>query len=311
MTVSRINQSTTGSSSTDLVRAYQLEVGRHQLLSKDDEVRLARLIEDGKAARHELDAMGDAVTRARRRELEASVERAEEARRSFIQANLRLVLSMAKRYQAPGLSLLDIVQEGNIGLMQALERFDWRKGFKFSTYATWWIRRANVRAVKNTGRTIRLPIHAGEMLAQVRQTEARLEAERGRPVSRAEVASEAGLGEDKLATILRFSAEPLSLDEPVGGDGDHNLGEVVQDLDAPSPEGEAISASLHDELEHVLKTLGPREREILRLHYGLGSEGGKTLAQVAAGVGLSSTRVRQLHGAALRDLRTRLESFAG
>jgi RNA polymerase sigma factor (sigma-70 family) len=286
-------------------------VGHHLLLTKEDEVRLAQLIEQGDEARRELDSMVEASNPARRRELERSVQAAKEARRSFIQANLRLVLSIAKRYQAPGLSLHDIVQEGNIGLMKALENFDWRKGFKFSTYATWWIRRAIVRAVRNTGRTIRLPIHAGETLAQVRQAEVRLEAERGRPASRTELAAEVGLAGDKLGSLLRLSIEPVSLDQPVGDTSEESLAEVLADLDAPDPEGEVISRSLHDDLARVVGKLGPRERDILRLHYGLEGHVPRSLTQVAAGVGLSSTRVRQLHGAALRDLRQRLEGSAG
>jgi RNA polymerase sigma factor (sigma-70 family) len=301
------NRAHGGPLSTDLVHVAPLEVGRQPLLTKDDEVRLAQAIEQGDKARHELDTARDTIAPAKRRELQASVQTAREARRSFIQANLRLVVSMAKRYQAPGLSLLDVVQEGNIGLMQALERFDWRKGFKFSTYATWWIRRAIVRAVRNTGRTIRLPIHAGETLAQVRQAEARLEAERGRPATRTELAAEVGIPPDKLGTLLRFSTEPVSLDQPVGGSGEESLGEVVADLDAPDPEGEVISRSLHDELARVVGKMGPRERDILRLHYGLEGHVPRSLTQVAAGVGLSSTRVRQLHGAVLRGLRQRLE----
>jgi RNA polymerase sigma factor (sigma-70 family) len=297
--------------SSDLIGSYLAEIGRHPLLSKEDEVRLARVIEDGKRARAELGGEAAALTPARRRRLGARTKAGEDARREFVQGNLRLVVSIAKRYRTSAVPLLDLIQEGNIGLIQAVERFDWRRGFKFSTLASWWIRRAITRAIANTSRTIRLPIHAGEDLAMVKQAQIRLESEIGRPPSGVELGADVELPEGKLARILRFSAEPVSLDGPIGVDNDHNLAEIVEDLEARDPEGEVIGRAVRHELERLLATLAPREREIIRLHYGLEGAQRQTMAQVAAGVGLSTTRARQIKARVLDHLRRQLETFAG
>ncbi|MGZ0228868.1 MAG: sigma-70 family RNA polymerase sigma factor, partial [Acidimicrobiales bacterium] len=166
----------------DLVRLYLTDIGQYPLLTKDDEVRLAQAIEEGVAARQELDTT-EKPTVARKRELRRSSRKGEDAERTFVQSNLRLVVSIAKKYQASGLPLLDLIQEGNLGLMHAVEKFDWRKGFKFSTYATWWIRQAITRGIANTGRTIRLPVHAGDTLARLQKARARLELKHGRPAT--------------------------------------------------------------------------------------------------------------------------------
>ncbi|HEY0518234.1 MAG TPA: sigma-70 family RNA polymerase sigma factor, partial [Ilumatobacteraceae bacterium] len=167
----------------DLVRLYLTDIGQYMLLTKDDEVRLAKQIESGKAAIEELDQIGKDLTAAKKRELRRSAREGEDAERAFVQSNLRLVVSIAKKYQASGLPLLDLIQEGNLGLMHAVEKFDWRKGFKFSTYATWWIRQAITRGIANTGRTIRLPVHAGDTLARLQKARSRLELKLGRPAT--------------------------------------------------------------------------------------------------------------------------------
>src|ERR1700682_1607748 len=197
----------------DLVRLYLNDIGKHALLTKDDEARLAQAIEAGREARLEF-AGAKSVTPARKRELRRVVREGDEAAETFVKANLRLVVSIAKKYQAAELPLLDLVQEGNLGLMHAVEKFDWRKGFKFSTYATWRIRQAITRGIANTGRTIRLPVHAGDTLARVQKAQARLELKLGRPATLAELGIEVEMPEDKLVEALRFRAEPLSLSEP-------------------------------------------------------------------------------------------------
>src|SRR5437870_6708258 len=194
----------------DLVRLYLTDIGQYPLLTKDDEVRLAQAIEGGNAARGELDK-GTSISASKKRELRRSVTEGEQAQRTFVQSNLRLVVSIAKKYQASGLPLLDLIQEGNLGLMHAVEKFDWRKGFKFSTYATWWIRQAITRGIANTGRTIRLPVHASDQVGQVQKARERLESELGRTPRLAELARETDMSEDQLAEVLRFSADPRSL----------------------------------------------------------------------------------------------------
>ncbi|HEX6658202.1 MAG TPA: sigma-70 family RNA polymerase sigma factor, partial [Ilumatobacter sp.] len=253
----------------DLVRLYLTDIGQYTLLTKDDEVRLAKAIEAGKEAIERLDAGGKDVTAAKKREFRRTARQGEEAERQFVQSNLRLVVSIAKKYQASGLPLLDLIQEGNLGLMHAVEKFDWRKGFKFSTYATWWIRQAITRGIANTGRTIRLPVHAGDTLARLQKARSRLELKYGRPATLAELAKEVEMPEDKVTEALRFAAEPLSLSEPLREDGDAELGDVVEDRSAESPFEVAATALLPDEIARLLAPLDEREREILKLRFGL------------------------------------------
>ena len=234
----------------DLVRLYLTDIGQYTLLTKDDEVRLAKQIEAGKTAIGELDGGGKDVTAARKRELRRAARDGEDAERAFVQSNLRLVVSIAKKYQASGLPLLDLIQEGNLGLMHAVEKFDWRKGFKFSTYATWWIRQAITRGIANTGRTIRLPVHAGDTLARLQKARARLELKYGRPATLSELAAEVEMPEDKVTEALRFAAEPLSLSEPLREDGDAELGDVVEDRSAESPFERAVRGQLPEGLVH-------------------------------------------------------------
>jgi DNA-directed RNA polymerase sigma subunit (sigma70/sigma32) len=236
----------------DLVRLYLTDIGQYPLLTKDDEVRLAQAIEAGNEARTALESSGRDVTPARKRELKRTARHGEDAERTFVQSNLRLVVSIAKKYQASGLPLLDLIQEGNLGLMHAVEKFDWRKGFKFSTYATWWIRQAITRGIANTGRTIRLPVHAGDTLARLQKARARLELKYGRPATLSELSAEVEMPEDKVTEALRFAAEPLSLSEPLREDGDAELGDVVEDRSAESPFEVAATALLPEEISRLL-----------------------------------------------------------
>ncbi len=286
----------------DLVRLYLRDIGRHPLLTKEDEVALARQIEDGAAARATLAAPGH-ITPAEKATLRRRVKRADEAQRRFVQSNLRLVVSIAKKYQASGLPLLDLVQEGNLGLIHAVEKFDWRKGFKFSTYATWWIRQAITRGIANTGRTIRIPVHAGDMLARLQKTRIRFEAQHGRMPTDEELAELADMPVPKVREALRFAAEPVSLSEPLREEGDAELGDVVEDTGARSPFEVAADAMLPAEVARMLETLDVREREVLRLRYGLDRGEPRTLEEVGQAFGLTRERIRQIEARAMSKLR--------
>ena len=287
----------------DLVRLYLTDIGQYALLTKDDEVRLAKAIEAGKEAVADM-AKIKTPTATKRRELRKAIREGEVAERAFVQSNLRLVVSIAKKYQASGLPLLDLIQEGNLGLMHAVEKFDWRKGFKFSTYATWWIRQAITRGIANTGRTIRLPVHAGDTLARLQKARSRLELKFGRTATLAELAKEVEMPEDKVTEALRFAAEPLSLSEPLREDGDAELGDVVEDRSAESPFETAATALLPEEIQRLLAPLDEREREILRLRFGLGGSGeGRTLEEVGEHFNLTRERIRQIEARAMSKLR--------
>ena len=287
----------------DLVRLYLTDIGQYPLLTKDDEVRLAKAIEAGAAARSQLDKTKAALAPTRRRELKRIVREGDNAERTFVQSNLRLVVSIAKKYQASGLPLLDLIQEGNLGLMHAVEKFDWRKGFKFSTYATWWIRQAITRGIANTGRTIRLPVHAGDTLARLQKARSRLELKLGRQATTIELAAEVEMPEDKVIEALRFASEPLSLSEPLREDGDAELGDVVEDRAADSPFEMAALALLPTEIARLLNPLDEREREILRLRFGLDRGEPRTLEEVGEHFHLTRERIRQIEARAMSKLR--------
>ncbi len=286
----------------DLVRLYLTDIGQHALLTKDDEARLAQQIEAGTAARTELES-GEKLTPAKKRELRRVSLQGEEAQQQFVQSNLRLVVSIAKKYQASGLPLLDLIQEGNLGLMHAVEKFDWRKGFKFSTYATWWIRQAISRGIANTGRTIRLPVHAGDNLVRLQKARASLELKLGRPATLAELSIELEMPEDKVTEVLRFAAEPLSLFQPVREDGDAELGDLVEDRSAESPFEAAATALLPAEIEKLLAPLDERERQILALRFGLDRGEPRTLEEVGEHFQLTRERIRQIEARAMSKLR--------
>ena len=286
----------------DLVRLYLNDIGKYGLLTKDDEARLAQAVEAGRQARGEL-AGAEGMSPPRQRELRRLIRDGEQATEVFVTANLRLVVSIAKKYQAAGLPLLDLVQEGNLGLIHAVEKFDWRKGFKFSTYATWWIRQAITRGMANSGRTVRLPVHAGDLLNQVIKARGRLEGRLGRRPTIVELAADLEVPEGRVIDILRHVAEPLSLSEPLREDGDAELGDVVEDRAAVSPFDAAAVALLGAEVNKMLVALDEREREILRLRFGLDRGQPRTLDEVGECFSLTRERIRQIEARAMSKLR--------
>ena len=288
----------------DSVGLYLADIGQCPLLTKEDEIRLAQSIEAGIAARKELKiSRPGSLTSHRRRELRRKERQGWESERLFVQSNLRLVVANAKRYQASGLPLLDLIQEGNLGLMHAVEKFDWRKGFKFSTYATWWIRQAITRGIANTSRTIRLPVHAGDALILIQKTRTRLEHEYGRPATLSELAEEVDMPEVKVTEVLRYLQDPKSLSEPLREDGDAELGDMVEDRTTPSPLESATTAILPEEVKRLLTVLDKRERDILMLRFGLDRGEPRTLEEVGEHYNRTRERIRQIEARAMSKLR--------
>jgi RNA polymerase sigma factor (sigma-70 family) len=286
----------------DLVQLYLSDIGRHALLSRDDEIRLAQRIEAGAEARRQLEGEA-AATPPERDELSRRVRDGDVARRTFVEANLRLVVSIAKRYRTSGLPLLDLVQEGNLGLLRAVDKFEWHKGFKFSTYSTWWIRQAIQRGISKAARTIRLPVHAGDHVVRARRTRARLEAELQRSPTRSEIAAELDLPEHELDALMHRAAAPVSLSQPLSDDSDDELADIVADRSATCPVGAAAAALLPAELAKLLAWLTPREREVITLRFGLDRGEPSTLEEVGHHFGLSRERIRQIQADAMTKLR--------
>ena len=287
----------------DLVRLYLNDIGRHQLLTKADEHRLGRAVELGREAATALARDDGSLPPDRRRDLQVVARAGEQGATQFIMANLRLVVSIAKRYQASGVPLLDLIQEGNLGLMHAVEKFDYRKGFKFSTYATWWIRQAMSRGIARSGRTIRLPLYVADRMRQVQQTHIHLEAALGRPPEVKEVAAELDLTPAQVEEVLGYSSEPISIFEPRGDRGDAEMANVIADPSVPSPADHAAAALLPDEIARLLSVLNDQERQILRLRFGIDRGEPRSLVEVGECFGLTGERIRQIQARALCKLR--------
>jgi RNA polymerase primary sigma factor len=281
---------------------YLEEVSSHTLLEAEDEVRLARTMEAGRVAQRRLEA-GASLAVAERRMLEDAVDAGDDAKSEFIRCNLRLVISIAKRYTGRGLDLLDLIQEGNLGLIRAVEKFEWRKGFKFSTYATWWIRQAITRGLGNNGRTIRLPVHMVDVVRTVQETELTLQETTRRPPTIAEISSLSGLDADKVVVALNAPTDCVSLDRPVGDDGDAELGDFIQDDQAVDPFVIVVEGARRAELQRALTMLEDREKLVIVLRYGLGGEPPRTLSDVGKDLGITRERVRQVESRALSKLR--------
>jgi RNA polymerase primary sigma factor len=286
----------------DAIGMYLESVSCHELLTAEDEVHLARAIERGRQAEEELASAAE-LTSDRRVELVRWVRQADYAKQQFIRSNLRLVISIAKRYTNRGLDLLDLIQEGNLGLIRAVEKFDWRKGFKFSTYATWWIRQAITRGLGNQGRTIRLPVHMVDVVRTVQEAELSLREKNRRMPTIAEISAVSGLDEDKILIALNAPGDTVSLDRPVGDDGDADLADFVQDDAAEDPFALVADAARRDELAAALGTLDEREQTVLVLRYGLDARAPRTLSDVGAVLGITRERVRQIETRALGKLR--------
>ncbi|MFE7566003.1 RNA polymerase sigma factor [Streptomyces sp. NPDC057539] len=292
----------TGGPSSDLFRQYLREIGRIPLLTAFDEVDLARRVEAGLFAEEKLSTTPDLDSQLAL-DLDRLVVLGRMAKRRLIEANLRLVVSVAKRYVGRGLTMLDLVQEGNLGLIRAVEKFDYARGYKFSTYATWWIRQAMSRALADQARTIRVPVHVVELINRVVRVQRRLLQERGYEPTPEEVGAQLELAPDRVREVLRLSLEPVSLHAPVGEEDDVALGDLIEDGDAASPVESAAFLLLRQHLDAVLSTLGERERKVIQLRYGLADGRPRTLEEIGRIFGVTRERIRQIESKTLGRLR--------
>ncbi|MFV0308002.1 MAG: RNA polymerase sigma factor RpoD [Desertimonas sp.] len=289
--------------SSDGVRLYLREIGQVDLLTVDDERRLAQIIEAGQLAAEQIDELGEGCEAGEARRLLRTVNRGERAKSELTQANLRLVVSIAKRYSGRGMQLLDLIQEGNLGLMRAVEKFDHTKGFKFSTYATWWIRQAITRSIADQARTIRIPVHMVEHMNRVIRTKRQLHQDLEREPTVDEIAERVQLEPDRVRELLRISLDPLSLDSPVGEEDESNLGDFIEDSSADGPADAATRTMLTQAVGDVLGELSDREQEIVRLRFGLDGGQAKTLEEVGREFGVTRERIRQIEAKTLAKLR--------
>ncbi|MFC9095064.1 RNA polymerase sigma factor [Streptomyces sp. NPDC057072] len=288
--------------SSDLFRQYLREIGRIPLLTAAEEVELARSVEAGLFAEEKLGNTPDLDTELAL-DLDRLVVMGRVAKRRLIEANLRLVVSVAKRYVGRGLTMLDLVQEGNLGLIRAVEKFDYARGYKFSTYATWWIRQAMSRALADQARTIRVPVHVVELINRVIRVQRRMLQERGYEPTPEEVAAHLELPGERVSEVLRIAQEPVSLHAPVGEEDDVALGDLIEDGDAASPVESAAFLLLREHLEAVLSTLGERERKVVQLRYGLADGRPRTLEEIGRIFGVTRERIRQIESKTLNKLR--------
>ena len=272
------------------------------LLSADEEVELAQRIEVGLYAQYKLNH-AEKVTRAEKRDLKILAKEGKKARSHLLEANLRLVVSLAKRYTGRGMPLLDLIQEGNLGLIRAMEKFDYAKGFKFSTYATWWIRQAITRGMADQSRTIRLPVHLVEQVNKLSRIKREMYQSLGREATNEELSDESGIEESKIEMLLRQSRDPVSLDMPVGADEEAPLGDFIEDAEATDAETAVVASMRHSDIKDVIGSLEQREQDVIRLRYGLDDGVPRTLDQIGRKFGLSRERVRQIEREVMAKLR--------
>jgi RNA polymerase primary sigma factor len=286
----------------DSVHTYLKSIGRTSLLTAEEEVNLAKRIEAGLYAEHKLETE-TGLSRRYREDLEAVAEDGRRAKAHMLEANLRLVVSVAKKYSDRGLSLLDVVQEGNLGLIRAVEKFDYAKGYKFSTYAMWWIRQAIQRGFADSARTIRLPVHVLEMLSKLSRVERDMHQRLGREPTPEELAVELDRTPDQIEELLRTSRQPISLDSTIGEDGETSIGDLIEDIDAPEASELVDRQLMADQLRHALDALTPREATIMAMRFGLYDGNPHTLDEIGKALGLTRERIRQLEKQSLSKLR--------
>ena len=290
----------------DPVRMYLKEIGKVNLLTSEEEIELAQTMASGNAAKEqmeELEAMGEEIPAEVKAELEVLIKKGERAKQRLAEANLRLVVSIAKRYVGRGMQFLDLIQEGNLGLIKAVEKFDFTKGFKFSTYATWWIRQAITRAIADQARTIRIPVHMVETINKVIRVSRQLLQELGHDPTPEEIAKEMEMPVERVREILKIAQEPVSLETPIGEEEDSHLGDFIPDEDASEPAEAASFTLLKEQLIEVLSTLTPREEKVLKLRFGIEDGRTRTLEEVGKEFNVTRERIRQIEAKALRKLR--------
>lgn len=302
----RATDASTAMLTGDPVRMYLKEIGKVDLLTAAEEVHLAMKIEAGTEASDKLEAaeMGEIeLTRSELRRLTRVEQVGLEAKQQLISANLRLVVSIAKRYVGRGMLFLDLIQEGNLGLIRAVEKFDYRKGFKFSTYATWWIRQAITRAIADQARTIRIPVHMVETINKLVRVQRQLLQDLGREPTPEEIGAEMGMSADRVREIQKISQEPVSLETPIGEEEDSQLGDFIEDSQAVAPPDAASDSMLHEQLDQVLDSLADRERKVIKLRFGLEDGHPRTLEEVGREFGVTRERIRQIESKTLAKLR--------
>lgn len=287
----------------DPVKDYLKQIGRVNLLNAEQEVDLSERIEAGLYAQHLLETEGENLDFKRRRELKWAANDGKKAKDHLLEANLRLVVSLAKRYTGRGMLFLDLIQEGNLGLIRAVEKFDWKKGFKFSTYATWWIRQAITRAMADQARTIRVPVHMVEVINKLSRVQRQMLQDLGREPTPDELARELDMPVEKVQEVQKYGREPISLHTPLGEDGDSEFGDLIEDTDAIAPSEAVAFSLLQDQFKQVLETLSPRESGVIRMRYGLEDGQPKTLDDIGRVYGVTRERIRQIESKTMSKLR--------
>ena len=287
----------------DHVKMYLKEIGKVNLLTPEEELSLAKRMADGETAKEQLEEIGEEIDEDTKKQIDLLIADGEKAKKSLAEAKLRLVVSIAKRYVGRGMLFLDLIQEGNLGLIKAVDKFDYTKGYKFSTYATWWIRQAITRAIADQARTIRIPVHMVETINKLVRVSRQLVQELGREPTPEELAKELNMPVDKVREISKISQEPVSLETPIGEEEDSHLGDFIPDEDAPAPSEAASFVLLKEQLGAVLETLSEREAKVLRLRFGLDDGRARTLEEVGKEFDVTRERIRQIEAKALRKLR--------